>query len=154
VVDERATPAQLSDDEHAAVRGRREALHAAIGQLEQELAALGGATPPDRDRLVRALEALHATLEEHVRGADAPAGLLQQVVEVAPWLGPRVRRLQDDHRALRDHAAELVDRARRGTDPADVVADAHELAAHVGAHRHRAAAVILDAYNLDLAASD
>jgi hypothetical protein len=84
VVDEQATPAQLSDDEHAAVRGRREALHDAIGELEQELAALGATTPPDRERLVRALEAVHATLEEHMRGGRRAGGPLQQVVEVAP----------------------------------------------------------------------
>jgi hypothetical protein len=35
-----------------------------------------------------------------------------------------------------------------------VVADARELAAHLGTHRHRAAAVILDAYNVDLATGD
>lgn len=153
MADQQAMPAHLSDDDRAAVRGRREALHAAIGELEQELAALGGSTPHDRDRLVRALGAMHATLDEHVQAADSADGPLRQVVDTAPWLVHRVHRLQDDHRALRARAAELVDRARRAA-PAEVLAEAHELAAQVGAHRHLAAGVLLDAFNVDVAAGD
>lgn len=146
--------ADLPEAATAGVRARREALHAAVTSLDRELGALEAQAAPDRLRLRRALEGMQGTLNDHVQGADAPGGPLAQIIDTAPWLGTRARRLREEHRALLDRATTLVERIDAGGPPTPVLREARNLSAQVARHRHRAASVLQDAYTLDIAAAD
>ena len=144
----------LSDRDKAAATRRREALHRAVTELDAELDALEQAPALDGDRFARALRDLVATLEQHIEEADAPDGLLEQIMEVAPWFGPRVEQLRQEHDTLHEQATALLGQVASGRGLDRVLADARELSARVEEHRHRGTTLLLDAYMLDIPEGD
>lgn len=146
--------AELSEEAADAYRARREALHSAVITLEHELETLEADDPPDRDRFRAALRQLLATLHEHIEEADAPDGLLTQIIETAPWFAPRAAQLRDEHAELVGLAEQLIDRLEDGEDPAEVLPGARGLAERVSDHRHRGTTLLVDAYMLDVPAGD
>lgn len=147
------TEAELSSSQVEAVRARREALHDAVARFEAALDAATVAGAPEADVFRVAVAELVAAIREHVRGAEAHDGPLAQILDAAPWLATRARRLRHEHDALLDRGEELLDRTGDHV-PAAAVEEARGLAARVLAHRHHAAALLTDAYNLDLSAGD
>ena len=144
----------LSDRDKAAATRRREALHRAVTELDAELDALEQAPAPDGERLTRALHDLVATLEQHIEEADAPEGLLEQILEVAPWFGPRVEQLRQEHDTLHEQASALLEQVAAGQELDRALADARELSSRVDDHRHRGTTLLLDAYMLDIPEGD
>jgi hypothetical protein len=118
--------------------------------------------PPDgprtdgaaRERLLAdALQELQEALDEHVRDAEADDGFLARLVADAPWIAPRAEQLRRDHAGLVRDCSRLVARAGEGAD-ADLREDARRLARRADDHHHRGTALLLDAYELDISASD
>lgn len=145
---------ELTPDASAALRGRREALHAAVSRLDRDLDTLEARSDPDPDQVRSALAAMHTTLREHVEGADAPDGPLSQIMDTAPWLATRAQRLRDEHQALLERASTLLARVDELDDLAPLLPEARNLSAQVARHRHRATGALQDAFTLDIAASD
>lgn len=143
---------EISRTAAAGYRARRDALRAAETGLQHQLDVL--ATDPDGRRLQAALQEVHATLQEHVHGADAPDGPLAQIVEEAPWLAARVARVRVEHADLLDRATDLLDRVQEGAEVRAGLAEARRLAHAVTRHRHHAADLLLDAYMSDIPAGD
>jgi ABC-type transporter Mla subunit MlaD len=146
--------AQVSDEDATAFRARREALHAAVTDLDQHLDALDAQDVPDAVRFRDALDELLVTLQRHVEEADAPDGLLAQILEEASYFASRVDRLRGEHGDLLGRAADLRDRARSSDDVRPLLPDARQLSARVAEHRQRGTELLVDATMLDLSAGD
>lgn len=151
-VTSKAARPDISPTAAAGYRARRDALREAETDLQGQLDAL--ASDPDASRLQAALQDLHATLQEHVDGADAPDGPLAQVIDEAPWLAARVARVRREHAQLLDRTADLLARVRDGAEVPASLAEAREVAHDVTRHRHHAADLLLDAYMSDVPAGD
>jgi hypothetical protein len=144
----------VSDAQAAAYRDRREALLAAAADLDQEVDHLSSRANPDASRLHTALLRTQARLEQHVAEAEAPGGLLAQILEDAAWLSARAEQLRAEHRDLLDLAGDLLGRSEAGEDLMRLLPAARGLAARIAEHRHRGTTLLLDAYMLDLAPGD
>lgn len=144
----------ISDTETAAYTRRRESLHRAVTELDAELDALEEAPAPDGLRFKEALRDLVATLELHIEEADAPDGLLGQILEVAPWFGPRIEQLRHEHDDLHARASTLLEQVAGGEQLVRRLGDARELAAGVSGHRHHGTTLLIDAYLLDIPEGD
>jgi chromosome segregation ATPase len=144
----------ISPTEATAYRSRREALHAATTDLDRDLGEIAGHEQSQLERYRDALQRTIATLERHVEEADAPAGLLAQIMDAAPWLSPRAQRLRAEHNDLLDRARDLLARADEGHDLTSLVLEARSLSAQISEHRHHGTTLLQDAYALDLAAGD
>jgi hypothetical protein len=136
-----------------AARERRERLHRALVELEEALTA-----PTSRDRWLprvrTALEGMSETVLDHVAESEAPDGLLEQIADVAPWLGPRVVQLRAEHDHLVAAADALVHRAASASAAAEVIEEAWALLEAVSRHRRRGADLLYEAYALDVSAGD
>lgn len=145
---------EISAEAAAAYRARREALHIAVIELEHELELLEAQPQPDVRRLRAALDQLLTTLREHIAQADAPDGLLADIIETAPWFAPRAEQLRSEHGELLERAQQLIDEAAANEDAASVLESARELSQRISEHRHEGTALLLDAYMLDVPAAD
>lgn len=142
----------LPDAEADAYRARREALHAAVTDLDRFLDGVDDAPQPEQ--VQAALQGFLATVQEHVTEAEAPDGLLASIIATAPWLGNRAQQLRDEHDRLLADATALVARAQDGVIDAALLDDMRDLSARVSEHRHRGTSLVLDAYMLDIPAGD
>jgi hypothetical protein len=143
--------------ERQAARARRERLHRALVELEETLT--GPDTGPSwHARLRAAAERMRETVVDHVAESEAPDGLLAQIAEVSPWLGPRAQHLRSEHDDLVATADTLVRRCAEATDTEEEVDELAELAwdllEGVSRHRRRGADLLYDAYALDVSAGD
>jgi hypothetical protein len=145
---------QVSDADAEAYRARREALQVAVTELDQHLDDLEAQDVPDADHFRAALEQLVATLHRHVEEADAPDGLLAQILEEASWFSSRVERLRVEHGDLLDRAEGLLGRLAAGEAVDPLLADARRLSERVAEHRRRGTKLLVDATMLDLSAGD
>jgi hypothetical protein len=136
-----------------AARQRRERLHRALVELEEALTA-----PTGRDhwlpRVRTALEGMSETVLDHVAESEAPGGLLEQIADVAPWLGPRVVQLRAEHDQLVAAADAMVQAAAAASAADEVIDAAWALLEAVSRHRRRGADLLYAAYALDVSAGD
>jgi hypothetical protein len=151
------TQRDVTAAERQAARSRRERLHRALVELEEALT--GPDTGPSwHARLRAAADGMRETVVDHVTESEAPDGLLAQIHEVSPWLGPRVDHLRGEHDDLVATADALAQRCAdaAGTeDEVDELAElAWELLERVSRHRRRGADLLYDAYALDVSAGD
>lgn len=144
----------IDDAEAQAYEARRRALHTAVMQLDADLDELATQQSPDRDRFATAVRSLQDSLEEHAREADAPDGLLAQILSDAPWFAARVQKLRDEHVRLRERATTLLDDAGTDRPIGELLPEARSLALQVSDHRHAGTILLLDAYMLDIPAGD
>jgi hypothetical protein len=144
----------IDDAEAEAYAARRQALHLAVVDLEGVLDELATDDEPDRERLVDAVRALHDAFQDHVREADAPDGLLAQILSDAPWFAARAEKLRDEHGGLVARADALVDDATADRAFGELLLEARQLAADVTRHRHAGTDLLMDAYLLDIPAGD
>ena len=145
---------EVSDTATDAYRARREMLHVAVLDLEGVLDALERQARPDRARFRAALERMHTTLRAHVAEADAPESLLAQIIDAAPWTAPRTQKLHDEHDVLLAECGALLERTVVDDPIGVLLTDARRFAESVSRHRHRATALLIDAYLLDVPAAD
>jgi small-conductance mechanosensitive channel len=151
--DELAVTVDVSAEERRAAHHRREQLHQALIELEQALTA-----PTSRDRWLRdlahAARQTRETVLDHVAESEAPEGLLAQIAEVSPWLGPRVTQLRGEHDHLVARCDALMSACTATATPEDVTDQAWELLERISRHRQRGADLLYDAYALDVSAGD
>jgi hypothetical protein len=133
---------------------RREVLHGAINDLENALAA----SQPGSERWIRdiqdALQRTQTTIENHVREAEAPDGMLAQVVQEEPALGARVEAMKREHVTMLERGAALVELSREPPSAEELQDKVTDIVELIDRHRHRSADLLLDAYDLDLSAGD
>ncbi len=146
--------ADVSDADVAAYVARREALRAALIDLDGHLDQLSAEARPDGERFRGAVQRFVAAVHHHVEEAEAPGGLLAQIVDTAAWYGSRVERLRSEHDELVADADDLLDRSRSADDVRPLLADARQLSQRVAEHRQRGTTLLVDATMLDLAAGD
>lgn len=145
---------ELSDADARAFRARREALQVAVTELDGHLDVLEAQDVPDPDRFRDALDELVVTLHRHVEQADAPDGLLSQILADASEFGSRVERLRAEHGDLLDRADGLRERLAAGAEVEPLLTEARHLSARVAEHRRRGTELLLDTTMLDLSAGD
>ena len=141
-----------------AAKGQRLSLRRAIAGLEEALAA-----PDDPDglgghdglgaRLAPCLEQLQEGFSVHVEVTEAPGGLYQEILEIAPRLANRVTRFRREH-------AEITEGIRRGlaecaaaTTPEATAAlrdRSVRLFADLVRHRKRGLDLVYEAYHVDI----
>jgi hypothetical protein len=144
---------EVTAAERHAARDRREQLQRGLLVLEEALtspASLDGWLP----RVTEAIAELRETVIDHVAGSEAPDGLLAQVADVSPWLGPRVEQLRAEHDDLVASADALVEACAEATTSDDIADAAWALLERVSRHRSRGADLLYDAYALDISAGD
>lgn len=151
-VDEAAARGEL-DERGQRVQERREALQTAKVELTEALAA---DEPPDswHDHVRTAVERTRATLQQHVEEAEAPDGLLAQIIEEEPAFGARVQQMRDEHVDLLQEAADLAEMAGGDASAEAVRARAEGLLEMIERHRSRSGGLLVDAYSLDISAGD
>lgn len=145
---------ELSDAAADAYRARREALHGAVIDLDAELAALEQEPEPDAERFRAAMRRALATVQRHIEEADAPDGLLSEILDTAPWFASRAEQLRAEHAELLGHATRVLEQADATDDVEPLLADARSLSARISQHRHRGTKLLMDAYMLDVTAGD
>lgn len=146
--------ADVSEADVQAYVARREALRAALLDLDRHLDELSTETRPDGERFRVAVEQFVATVQHHVEDAEAPDGLLAQILDTAAWYASRVERLRSEHDELLADAGDLLDRAGTADDVRPLLAVARQLSRRVAEHRRRGTTLLVDATMLDLAAGD
>ncbi len=139
------------------VKRRRADLHQALIDVEQALsgAAVGRLESWTAD-VTKQLHALLTTIEEHIEVTERPGGLYDEIQQRAPHLANQIRRLHDEHPAMRDQTLALISRfeteavggERWGLDEARD--DVQRLLGRVVRHRQHGADLVWEAYNLDL----
>ena len=145
---------KVSDATVGAYRQRREALAVAIAGLESELDEIEAQPIADTDRFQSAVHALLATLRRHVEESEAPDGLIAQVIDEAPLFARQAEQLSGEHDGLLNDANKLIERAEAGDAIESLIADARALLARISEHRQQGTNLLLDAYMLDISASD
>jgi hypothetical protein len=141
-----------------AAKGQRLSLRRAIAGLEEALAA-----PDDRDglggldglgaRLRPALERLQEVFAVHVEVTEAPGGLYQEIMEIAPRLANRVTRFRREHaeitEGIRRGLAEAA--SANGPDATQALRDhTVRLFADLVRHRKRGLDLVYEAYHVDI----
>ncbi len=135
-------------------QARREMLHSAIGELTAALDASDADVDAWRRTVAQAIAQTRATIAQHVRDAEAPDGLLAQVIDEEPAFGFRVEAMKDEHQKLLERSAALVERSQESLAPQDLRDQSKQLIELIDRHRHRSADLLLDTYDLDLSAAD
>jgi hypothetical protein len=133
-------------------RHRRGVSHAGR-ELEDALASPAGLTDGWVDDVRARLADMTIAFGRHVDESEGPAGLLQEIIAVAPHLAPGVARAKRDHKEILGE----LDRVRDVVDQKDddhLVSDVREagmlLLQRINAHRQRGADLIYDAYSVDV----
>lgn len=128
-----------------------------MGEVERSLASPAtGREPAWSKTLDKDLESLAQALENHIAASEAPGGMLDDIMQVAPRLAHQVERARRDHTELRYR----LEAARRtlGTDGGADIRHAREQAVEVLAgivrHRHLGADLVYEAFNVDIEAAD
>ena len=141
-------------DNLEAVRARRAELHDSMSALEQALAGAGpGRAEAWAERVHVALVELSADLRAHVHLSESPGGLYEEVVNAAPRLAGRVRRLASEHAEMLRLVEDLIGRAGSPMDDDGVASmriRATALLGRLARHRQASADLLYDAYETDV----
>ena len=156
MTDERdiATDTAGLDETGRKVQSRREQLHEATIDLSDALES--PIEPPQQwlDAIRASIARTRTLLETHVREAEAPDGLLAQVIEEEPAFGSRVQQMRAEHVELLNDSATLLQLAEEDASVDELRAKTTELVDLIEQHRHRSGSLLIDAYSLDLSAGD
>lgn len=106
-----------------------------------------------------ALQDLGESLQEHIDDVEGPTGLLADIMDEAPRLTTEIDLVRKEHAALLKawSQARLTVRGSEAIEKADVDAVRRRVMTLLGRlvlHRHRAADLVYEAYNVDISAAD
>jgi hypothetical protein len=135
---------------------RRADLHQALIELEKAVSSPAVARESDWSKdVIRRLQDLAHTIEEHVQVTERPEGLYDEIAHRAPRLAGKIDRLRDEHPELREGTQQAI--ARLETTPigdawplADARDDLQRLLGRIVRHRQLGADLVWEAYNLDI----
>ena len=144
--------ARLPESGVEASRARREALHTAVEDLERGVAALE--SEPDLGRFAATMRDVLRTVHQHVDEVEAPDGLLDEMMTVAPRVAYRVEKLRREHADLLERTRSLLQRAEEHDTLELLATDGRALAKDLSAHRHRGTDLMQDVFLTDIPAAD
>jgi hypothetical protein len=142
-----------------AVRGQRRSLRRALDEVERAAAsAAPGRAGAWAAHLAEAFTELRTTWELHVRVTEAPGGLFEEVLSVAPRLDSIVRRFRREHGMVAEDIERELLRLRTWADGANVTgAQVDEVRRRVTRilgrivrHRQQGADLVYEAYAVDI----
>ena len=135
---------------------RRADLHQALVGLEQTISRPAVGREPDWTKdVLRRLQDLVHTIEEHIEVTERPNGLYAEISGKSPRLASKIERLQAEHPEILGGTTALIERLE-ATPIGDAwpLSDArHELQRLLGRlsrHRQLGADLVWEAYNLDI----
>jgi len=135
----------------AAVHVRRERLEVANAALRDALDA------PEAEEWTSSVRSaavdLRKVFADHVHGTETGDGFFDAVVSDAPHLAAKARSLRAEHGPLAQALDDFVGSVGAAPRP-EVEASGRAVLVAVDHHRHRGAELVLDAYNVDVAAGD
>jgi hypothetical protein len=143
----------------AEARRRRIELHEALVQLEK------GISSPARGRaqdwttdVTKALASLQGAFDIHIEATESAGGLYEEILENSPRLAGQVRRLQEEHPAIREAIGSQLDGLtppEADDAPVDDIRDGlQRVMGQVVRHRQRGADLVWEAYNLDIGGAE
>ncbi len=137
-------------------RRRRVDLHNALVEVEEAISA----PAPGRHQEWAANVAAHilhlrTSFDDHIRGTEEPGGLYDDILERAPHLAGKVKRLRDEHPMIQLYIAKELQRTTEDPPEAEEVIDAlrddiQRLLGKIIHHRQHGADLMWEAYNLDI----
>ena len=135
---------------------RRADLHQALIGLEQAISrpAVGRGSDWAKD-VLRALEELGRTIDEHIEVTERPGGLYDEIAAKSPRLSNNIVLLREEHPALREGTRELTEKLRTtgvgDAWPLDQARDdLQRLLGRIVRHRQLGSDLVWEAYNLDI----
>jgi phage shock protein A len=147
-----AGKASLPESAVEASRARREALHAAVDDLERGVAAFE--SEPDRERFAATMRDVLRTVHQHVDDVESPGGLLDEMATVAPRVSYRVEKLRREHADLLERTRSLLRRAEDDDALETLATEGRALSEDLTAHRHRGTELMQDVFLTDIPAAD
>lgn len=135
---------------------RRADLHRALVVLEQTISRPAVGREADWSKeVVRQLQDLAHTLEEHVEVTERAGGLYDEIAHKATRLASKIGQLRDEHPGMREATADLIGRLEatpigEAWPLADARDDLQRLLGRIVRHRQLGADLVWEAYNLDI----
>jgi hypothetical protein len=129
-------------------KGQRLSLRRAIDEFHE---VLDGPGRDPVDRLVPILEQLRLVFGVHVEVTEAPGGLYEEILEIAPRLANKIARFKREHIVIARAIVSAHDDLRSdGDTPADLHARLVHLHEMLSRHRRRGADLVYEAYHVDI----
>jgi hypothetical protein len=142
-----------------AARRRRQTLHDALVHLEQAISSpAAGRIPNWSANVTKEMVSLRDAFDQHVIVTEKPGGLYEEIMERAPRLAGKLRRLQDEHPTVSQQigtALQRLEASEVGEDgspwPIDRARDdLQRLLGSIVRHRQSGADLVWEAYNVDI----
>lgn len=151
LTDSETTPSQGSPLQLAQVRRfrLREAMQALEDAIGRPAAASSWA-----DEVEAELVELGAALAAHIDEVESPAGLLEEIIEVAPRLSVYVDIIRVEHSELVAAWDAALGALREAAGAQEVRRRVTGLLGRLARHRQRGSDLVYEAYNVDIAAGD
>jgi hypothetical protein len=135
---------------------RRADLHHALVELEQAISRPAVGREADWSKeVIRQLQDLAHTLEEHVEVTERAGGLYDEIAHKATRLASKIDQLKEEHPDMREATADLIGRLEAtpigdSWPLADARDDLQRLLGRIVRHRQLGADLVWEAYNLDI----
>jgi hypothetical protein len=102
---------------------------------------------------------MHDALTVHIENVEGEYGLLEEILQEAPWLAPMAQDIEREHLALLDTYTRTEQRLRAAREhgPGDYSAVRRRVTSLLGRltlHRQHGSDLVYEAYNVDIDASD
>ncbi|MEX2202792.1 MAG: hypothetical protein WD965_01760 [Actinomycetota bacterium] len=135
---------------------RRADLHHSLIELEQTISrpAVGREIDWAKD-VLRKLQDLAHTLDEHIEVTERPNGLYAEISSKSPRLAGKIQLLSEEHPKIREATTQLAARLEQTTIGEDwplsqARDDLQRLLGRLVRHRQLGADLVWEAYNLDI----
>jgi hypothetical protein len=131
-------------------KGQRLSLRRAIDDFEDVLAAAPGTEAAEG--LASSLEHLRVVFEVHVEVTEAPGGLYEEILEIAPRLANRIERFKREHHTITAAINSALDELPADVSPPDrdLHARLEQLFTVLSRHRTRGLDLVYEAYSVDI----
>jgi hypothetical protein len=142
-----------------AARRRRQTLHDALVHLEQAISSpASGRIPEWSGTVTKEMVSLRDAFDQHVIVTEKPGGLYEEIMERAPRLAGKLRRLQDEHPIVTQQIASTLRRLEAGEIGEEgspwlldrARDDLQRLLGSIVRHRQSGADLVWEAYNVDI----
>ncbi len=137
-------------------RRRRVDLHNALVEVEEAISAPApGRIKEWAANVAARLLHLRTSFDAHIRGTEEPGGLYDDILELAPHLAGKIKRLRDEHPMIQLSIAKELQRTSGDLPEAEEAIDElrddiQRLLGKIIHHRQHGADLMWEAYNLDI----
>ncbi len=142
-----------------AARRRRQTLHEALVQLEQAISSPAAGRIPDwSGPVTKEMVALRDAFDQHVIVTERPGGLYEEIMDRAPRLDGKLRRLHDEHPSITERITAALAQLEAGEVGGEgspwpferARDDLQRLLGSIVRHRQSGADLVWEAYNVDI----